>query len=362
MTFCGTGAHHQNAAERAIQTVVRWARVLIIDAAIHWPDEVDLDLWPMAMTHAVWVWNHLPKQHVGLSPLELFTGVRSDHASLNRLHIWGCPGYVLEPTLQTNGASIPKWKKRSRLGQFLGFSPHHSTKVAMMRNIATGNISPQFHVVFDDKFETVSTDFQDPSKSLDIAFSSDQWRTLLQTTDKFFPDDAHPPPLSHEWDDPDNPDNNTIRARQHRRRNFQRLHPLDSTDFESTSHRERENEQHVPVETLHDGDVSLDSSHDILTDNVQVTFDLDPIDSEEQDNLAGDNNNRLPLMLRSPERDTEQPESESSSLLERESDAAPILQGEIVPSPERVLLRRSRRKKKTNFQPFFLNDADESDN
>ena len=110
----------------------------------------------------------------------------------------------------------------------------------MMRNIATGNISPQFHVVFDDKFETVSTDFQDPSKSLDIAFSSDQWRTLLQTTDKFFPDDAHPPPLSHEWDNPDNPDNNTIRARQHRRRNFQRLHPLDSTAIESTSHRERE--------------------------------------------------------------------------------------------------------------------------
>ena len=62
MTYCGTGAHHQNEAERAIQTVTRWARTLIIDAAIHWPDEVDLDLWPMAMTHAVWVWNHLPKQ------------------------------------------------------------------------------------------------------------------------------------------------------------------------------------------------------------------------------------------------------------------------------------------------------------
>ena len=45
-----------------------------------------------------------------------------------------------------------------------------------------------------------------------------------------------------------------------------------------------------------------------------MTFDLDPIDSEEQDDLAGDNNNRLPLMLRSPERDTTQSESESSSL------------------------------------------------
>ena len=152
----------------------------------------------MAMDHAVWVWNHLPKQRVGLSPLELFTNVRSDHSSLDRLHIWGCPGYVLEPKLQTNGASIPKWDKRSRLGQFLGFSPHHSTKVAMMRNVATGNISPQFHVVFDDHFETVSASFQDPTLALDRHFFSTKWQTLLRYTEKYFPDDAYPPPLSAE--------------------------------------------------------------------------------------------------------------------------------------------------------------------
>ena len=59
--------------------------------------------------------------------------------------------------------SIPKWRKRSRLGQFLGFSPNHSTKVAMMSNVRTGHISPQFHVVFGDFFSIVSTTFQDPS-------------------------------------------------------------------------------------------------------------------------------------------------------------------------------------------------------
>ena len=74
----------------------------------------------MAMSHVVWVWNHLPKQGVGLSPLDFFTGVRDSHVSLNRLHIWGCPGYVLDPQLQVKCALIPKWKKRSRLGQFLG--------------------------------------------------------------------------------------------------------------------------------------------------------------------------------------------------------------------------------------------------
>ena len=40
--FCGVGAHHQNGvAERAIQAVTNRAGTLLIDAAIHWPDEVD---------------------------------------------------------------------------------------------------------------------------------------------------------------------------------------------------------------------------------------------------------------------------------------------------------------------------------
>ena len=103
-------------AERAIQTVVRWVRSFIIDDVTDWPDEVDLDIWSMVMTHVVWIWNHLPKQGVGLSPMELFTCVRSDHSSINQLHVWGCPGYILEPKLQVSGGSIPKWDKRSRLG------------------------------------------------------------------------------------------------------------------------------------------------------------------------------------------------------------------------------------------------------
>ena len=159
-------------AERTILTMMSWARTLLIDAAIHWPDETCLDLWPMALNHAIWIWNHLPKKGVGFSPLELFTGVRSDHHELNRLHVWGCPVYVLEPELTVAGESIPKWNKRSRLGQFLGNSTSHSTTVGLVRNLTTGKISPQFHLVFDDLFETVSTTFQDPAHSLDQVFSA----------------------------------------------------------------------------------------------------------------------------------------------------------------------------------------------
>ena len=44
----------------------------------------------------------------------------------------------------------------SRLGQFVEFSDEHSSLVANVRHLTTGYISPQFHVVFDDLFETVN--------------------------------------------------------------------------------------------------------------------------------------------------------------------------------------------------------------
>ena len=42
------------------------------------------------------------------------------------------------------------------MGQFVGFSDEHSSMVANVRHLTTGYISPQFHVVFDDLFETVN--------------------------------------------------------------------------------------------------------------------------------------------------------------------------------------------------------------
>jgi hypothetical protein len=44
------------------------------------------------------------------------------------------------------------------MGQFLGFSREHSSTVALVRKLHTGHVSPQYHVVFDDKFETVYND------------------------------------------------------------------------------------------------------------------------------------------------------------------------------------------------------------
>ena len=62
--------------------------------------------------------------------------------------------FVLDPKLQ-EGHKILKWNRRSRQGQFLGFSDEHSSLVANVRNLMTGYVSPQYHVIFDDLFQTV---------------------------------------------------------------------------------------------------------------------------------------------------------------------------------------------------------------
>ena len=85
------------------------------------------------------------------------SSIKSDHRNILRTHVWGCPIYVPDAKLQ-DGHKLPKWSRRACMGQFLSFSREHSSLVAMVRNLHTGFISPQYHVVFDDKFETVYHD------------------------------------------------------------------------------------------------------------------------------------------------------------------------------------------------------------
>lgn len=47
-------AHHQNElAENAIQTVTNMGRAYNLHATLHWPDCSFIDLWSLAMNHAV---------------------------------------------------------------------------------------------------------------------------------------------------------------------------------------------------------------------------------------------------------------------------------------------------------------------
>ena len=155
MVYSGIGAHHHNGvAERAIRTISTNARTMLLHAMIHWPSETSLDLWPFAVDYAVYLWNLLPREPSGLSPNELFYGIKSDHSDLRNAKVWGCPTYVLDPRLQ-DGKKIPRWEPRSKLGQFVGRSLIHSSSVGLIKNTATGNVSAQFHVVYDNHFTTL---------------------------------------------------------------------------------------------------------------------------------------------------------------------------------------------------------------
>ncbi len=86
--------------------------------------------------------------------MEHLTCARSYHHNILHVHVWGCPVFMFEPKLQYD-QKLPKWNRCSRMGQFLGFSNEHLSLFANVQNLSTGYISPQYHLVFDDLFETV---------------------------------------------------------------------------------------------------------------------------------------------------------------------------------------------------------------
>ena len=70
-------------------------------------------------------------------------------------HPFGCPVYVLDENLQS-GKKLPTWNSRARVGIYLGQSREHASNVSYVLNTRTDHISPQYHVIYDDDFATLS--------------------------------------------------------------------------------------------------------------------------------------------------------------------------------------------------------------
>ena len=72
--YSGVGAKWQNGvAEGGIRIVVSKARTMMIHAALHWPEMENEELWPMALSHAVYLYNNTPNELTGIAPIEIFT-------------------------------------------------------------------------------------------------------------------------------------------------------------------------------------------------------------------------------------------------------------------------------------------------
>ena len=115
----------------------------------------------MVIQYTVYIHNHTPKQHNGLSLMEHWTKCISTHSQFINAHPWGVLLYILNTRLQ-NGFKISRFDPKAYQGIFTGNSPIHASTVGMILNPRTYRLSPQYHIIYDDYFETVPHDTENP--------------------------------------------------------------------------------------------------------------------------------------------------------------------------------------------------------
>ena len=118
--YSGAGSHHQNGkAERAIRTIMAMARTMLMHSSIHWPEICDPTMWPMAVQHAVWIYNHIPNPSNGLAPIDMWSKTKFPMTKLQNLHVFGSPVYILDKRI-ADGNLIGRWQPRSHHGVYMG--------------------------------------------------------------------------------------------------------------------------------------------------------------------------------------------------------------------------------------------------
>ncbi|KAL7505265.1 LOW QUALITY PROTEIN: hypothetical protein ACHAXN_002766, partial [Cyclotella atomus] len=178
LTFCGVGAHHQNAiVERKIKDLTLPSRTLLLHAMRYWPKYISQILWPFAVKCAEDRINNLHVDVDGMTAEMRFADSPTAKVDLRNFHTFGCPCYILDSRVQSNPKGLPKWEPRARLGIYLGHSPAHAGNVALVMNPKTCLVSPQFYVVFDDTFSTV------PHSELPTDEDYDLTRTRFEGTE-----------------------------------------------------------------------------------------------------------------------------------------------------------------------------------
>ena len=173
LTFAGVNSHWSNGhAEKRIRDIQDLARTQLVHANSRWPNAVNANLWPYAVRMANEVINNSPSMQNPMrrTPLQVFSN-SSVNPNIKHFHPMGCPVFVLDNALQQN-KPFNKWKRRSRVGIYLGQSPQHGRNIALVLDRTTGLVSPQHHVAYDRHFQTVQRDHLDTQWQVKAGFLS----------------------------------------------------------------------------------------------------------------------------------------------------------------------------------------------
>ena len=171
-SFSAVGAHHQKriCGKAHPHSPRAGYGTMLIHASAKLPAAITTHLWPFTICMATLMIKETPNMgdHIKRSPIQIFA---ASMVQPNQKHwqTFGCPVYILDRALQSN-APFHKWNKRSKVGIYLGRSPHHARNVALVLDRTTGLVSPQFHVSFDPKFHTLQKDDYDQTWQLKAGF------------------------------------------------------------------------------------------------------------------------------------------------------------------------------------------------
>jgi len=172
-TVTGVGTHHMNGiVKQSISFISTWMLTMLLHTKAQWPQVINKEFWPFVMWHAINIYINCYRRCHGTAvpPIEEFTNAPAP-LQVHDLHPWGCPIYVLDKHLQDGDSSQSKWDRWSWLGIYVGHSTIHSGNVVLVYNPLTGHTTPQFHVVFDDYFQTIAPHLSSaPHTEIDALF------------------------------------------------------------------------------------------------------------------------------------------------------------------------------------------------
>jgi len=271
-------AHHQNGiTERHIRSITEKARTIMIHAMIQWPEIITETLWLFALKLAVDIHNKTPGPS-DMTLEEIFTDIKQRNKFLDS-HPFGCPIFVLDPSLQ-QGHNIPRWKPRSRMGIFVGYSLHHASAVPLVLSTSTGLVSPQFHVIFDDSFSTTTC--------LQTNELPNHWSDLLQSSTYKITDEDFQPSVFTDtswFDDSVNQTSSTQREIISTNQREEPTLPLSQREDSTSSTLQREDAMSAPPpgwNSQHKYQTRFKKRH---LSNISITLDNDADNTPFDDSL-----------------------------------------------------------------------------